>query len=112
MVILCIPKQCDRGFDPQLEVMTEEYPLAHVRINFLCGDVDSELRAFLKTKEEEARTPAPYQHNIEPFGGSRPPVEIMVVYTLDASSVLRMSGVNKSFKSLCDEDVKTCVDET
>ena len=34
----------------------EDRPLAHARINFLCGDVDVQFRAFLQAKEEAARS--------------------------------------------------------
>jgi hypothetical protein len=52
----------------------EDSPFANARINFLCGDVDSQFRNLLQAKEEEA-----------------------------SARSLVVSGVNKDLKSLCDE---------
>jgi hypothetical protein len=40
----------------------EDRPLAHVPMNFLCGDIDAQFRAFLKSKQEEHAALAPAAH--------------------------------------------------
>jgi hypothetical protein len=35
------------------DTATEDFPLAHVPMNFLCGDIDAQFRAFLQSKQEQ-----------------------------------------------------------
>jgi len=101
--------------------MSEDSPLANARINFLCGDVDAQFRAFLQAKEEEAAArllvvsasgaPAHMRNKTDIFGlfggpdilTLPPEVITCILYKLDGTSVLRISSVNKDLKLLCDE---------
>ena len=40
----------------------DDRPLAHVPMNFLCGDIDAQFRAFLMSKQEEHAALAPAAH--------------------------------------------------
>ncbi len=86
--------------------MPEEFPLANSRINFLCGDVDAQFRAFLQTKEEEVAARLLMVSAAEAPAGilTLPPEVITIILNqLDGISVLRMSSVNKDLKFLYDE---------
>ena len=99
--------------------MPEDFPLANAHINFLCGDVDAQIRAFLQAKEEAAArllvvsaagAPAHMRNKTDKLslcGGTDihlpPEVITIILNNLDGVLVLRMSSVNKNFKLLCDE---------